>query len=175
MAEITSFFGQLLIAIQDRIVDKVPEIRWIDQDLGQLEYYDYGAGQKPQVAFPCLLIDFGNTDYSEQSQRVQWASVTIMLRLGFPPFSHSDHKAPLEVRANALKYYELEQKIYQALQGWDANELCQGLTRTGGVTEKREDPIRVRVMTFTTVFDDDSAVPENSTVTKPVITFDFTP
>ena len=170
MAEITDFFGRMLIAIQNRIVSEVPEIRWIDQDLGQLDFYEM---ERPAVAWPCVLIDFGNTQYDELHQSTQSASPAIQFKLGFPPYSPSDQKAPLEVRANSLKFYALEEKLYKAFQHWDADGLCQPMTRTSGITEKREDPIRVRVMTFTTTFHDNSAVPETESIPRPKIEFGF--
>ena len=44
---------QLFIALCDLIESKVPEVRWIDADEGQLNV----SGQRPPVAFPCVLID----------------------------------------------------------------------------------------------------------------------
>lgn len=170
MADITAWFGQMLTAIQNRIVSEVPEIRWIDQDLGQLDFYE---GERPAVAWPCVLVDFTTTTYDEFLESVQAASATIQFRLGFPPYSATDQKAPLKVRANGLKYYELEEKLFKAFQHWDADELCQPMTRTSGITERREDPIRIRVMTFTTTFHDSSAVPETEKAQRPKIKFEF--
>ena len=69
---VQSFFALFLLAIQDRIKTKVPSIAWTDQDLGQLEE----ETERPSVAFPCVLIDFQNTNYSELHEGVQWAENT---------------------------------------------------------------------------------------------------
>ncbi len=165
---IEAFFGLMLIAIQDRIAEKVPAIKWVDQDLGQLEE----DTDRPRVQWPCLLVDFTETDYSEMSVMRQWGAVNLQFRLGFNPFSSAAAATPSKYRQEALKYYELEQEVYIAFQAWDAGGLCQPMTRTRGTTEKREDLFRVRVMNFTTTFEDASAVPVRSQVTRPPLSFD---
>lgn len=171
-----SFHAQLFLAIQARIESEVSEIRWIDQDLGQLEFYT----ERPSVSWPCLLIDIGGTNYEDESQYKQDGSVSIELRLGFPPFSSAANASPKSVKENALKYYELEQKVYVALQGWQPiitvdeidEEIAQPLVRKSSVTEKRDDPYRVRVLTYATNYQDASAMPE-SNKRKATIEFSF--
>lgn len=51
----TSPFATLLTALQARIQDKVTAIRYIDQDLGQLQ-----DEMRPAISFPAALIDFGS-------------------------------------------------------------------------------------------------------------------
>ena len=171
MNEFTAWYSRMLLALQERITTLVPEIKWIDQDLGQLEFYAGEAG-RPPVHWPCLLIDFTSASYDDMSGGAQWCSDTIQLRLGFAPYSYSNDKAPLAVRGRALNYYELEERLYAALHGWDADGLCQPMSRRTGITEKREDAIRVRVMSFTTTFMDESAVPGTLPATRPTLQFD---
>lgn len=165
---VESFFALMLLAMQDRIKDKVPEIKYMDQDLGQLEE----DTDRPRVAWPCLLVDFPLCNYDEMQGLTQWANLTIQLRLGFNPFSSANAATPLPYRQDALKYYELEMKVYKALQAWDADGLCQPLTRVSGNTERgRDDLFRVRTMNFTTTFMDASAVPVKSEVSRPEMIF----
>ena len=167
---VESFFALMLLAIQDRINTQVPEIKYIDQDLGQLEE----DTDRPRVAWPCVLVDFPDIKYDEMQGMVQWASLTLQLRIGFNPFSSANAATPLPFRQDALKYYELEQKVYKALQAWDAGGICQPMTRVSGATEKgRDDMFRVRVMNFTTTFQDASAVPVKEVVERPLLNFDF--
>ena len=165
-----SFFAQLLQKLQARIQASVPAIKWIDQDLGQLEHYDI----RPAVAWPCVLIDFGNTSYDEMPGNVQWGNASFTLRLGFPSFSPSQAGAPVSVKEQALQYYELEQLLYQAIQGYDADRLIQPATRITAGTERREgDNFRVRVLVFNTTFMDDSAAATFVATPRPPLTFDF--
>ena len=169
--ELQSFFAQLLLKLQEHIKTEVPEIRYINQDLGQLEVYDMGS---PAVSWPCVLVDMSDTNYADLHQGVQEANIcTVVFRLGFNPFSQTSNLQPEEVRKLGLYYYELEQKLYQALQGYNADGLCQPLTRTRMATEKREeDAFRVRVMIMTTAFEDDGASLPKITI-NPDLEIDF--
>ena len=165
-----SFFAQLLQKLQSRIQIQVPAIKWIDQDLGQLEHYD----QRPAVSWPCVLIDFGNTTYDEMSGNVQWGNAQFTLRLGFPSFSPSQAGAPASVKEQSLQYYELEQLLYQAIQGYGADGLMQPATRITAGTERREgDNFRVRTLVFNTTFMDDSAAEGFVQVARPELNFYF--
>jgi hypothetical protein len=152
---LTSIYGQLLMALQNRITTAVPDVKWVDQDLGQLDI----EGERPAVLFPCVLIDFSSSQYSDLLNNVQRAdSCTVQLRLGFAPYSPSQAGAPESVREQSLGYYEVEKRVYQALQGWAPESgICDVLTRTTDGSELREDTLRVRRMLFTTTFDDHSA------------------
>ena len=167
---LNSFFAQMLIALQDRIKAMVPEIREIDQDLSQIDVYE----ERPPVALPCVLIDFSETTYDQLGSLIEDGTVSIDLRLAFPAYSTSNSLAPLQVRENALKYYELENKLYKALHGWAPDSgICQPLARITAVTEKgREDALRVRRIVFSTMFQDGEASPATTTA-HPAIEFDF--
>lgn len=165
-----SFFSLLYTGIIKRIKDQVPEVRWVDQDLGQLEYYE----DRPPVAFPCVLIDFTSTNYDQLMQQVQTGNVIINCRLAFAPFSQSSNTAPQMVMDRALQYWELEMKLYQALQNWNpADDICQPLTRTTAATERREDALRVRVISFTTSFEDQSLPRQYTKTPKPPLTEEY--
>ena len=81
--------------------------------------------------------------------------------------SASNSLAPELVREKALKYFDIENSLYKALKGWappvldgDGNlvdYLCQPLNRMGDATEGRNDKLRVRVLHFSTYYQDDSA------------------
>lgn len=110
----TSPFSTLLIALQDRIKTQIPDIRWIDQDLGQLENY----GDRPAVSFPCVLIDFQNFQYEDASDLIQFAEGTVNFRLAFAPFSNTNSLTPVSYQEKALQFYDLEWALYKALHGW---------------------------------------------------------
>lgn len=149
-----SFFSLLYVGIVKRIKEKVPEIRWVDQDLGQIDFYE----ESPSVAWPCVLTDFNTTGYDPLMQQVQTGNVTINVRLAFAPFSQSSSTAPQAVMDKALQFWEIEMKLYQALQNWTPDDnICQPLVRISAATERRNDPIRVRTLVFTTAFEDASA------------------
>jgi hypothetical protein len=162
MAEPQGFFEELLIQMQARLKDQVPEIKYVNQDLGQLEVYTMGS---PSVDWPCFLIDFVDTNYNDLLEGEQECELTIHGRLGFNPFSQTSNIQSEDVRRLGLYYYEIENKVHAAFHGWqplksDGSALCQPLSRRRAATEKREeDAFRVRGMAFTTGFIDDGAAP----------------
>ena len=147
-------FANLFIAISDQVLAEVPEIKWIDMDLGQLEAFD---GDRPPVEWPCLLIDFTNTDFA-QMQGYQDGNMDIILRLAFDEYESTSAETPTLVRQSALEYFEIEQKLYEALQRWKAGGLLtNAMKRTNAATEKREnDNFRVRRISFAATFSDGS-------------------
>ena len=152
-----SVFNQFLIALQNKIGAEIPDseiepgIRETNQDLGQLEVYDV----RPAVPFPCLLVDLAAPSYEQKQFKTQWANMQVTMRLGFDQWGSSSSLSPEDVRVKALAYYEIENKIYEVLQDWNAEGLLmRPLRRLSAVTEKRDDKFRVRVITFTAVYED---------------------
>ncbi|HXS38321.1 MAG TPA: hypothetical protein VN721_16585 [Flavipsychrobacter sp.] len=155
-------FANIYLAIQQQIQtavlnpDNTPMIPSIDQDLGQLDYYKV----RPSVSFPCILIDFSNWRFSNMSENAQLAEGDVILRLGFQPFSGSGQETPEAYREKSINYYDIEWAIHQALQGWSPGDDYGVLVRKCVETEKRKDPFRVRVITYSLKFDDYSTVRE---------------
>jgi hypothetical protein len=150
----TSLFALLFIQLQDHIKTECPDIRWIDQDLGQLEFYEI----RPPVSWPCCLIDFSQTTYEQQQQDRLQGNLTFTLRLGFDVWSPSASTAPVDVREKALMMYDIEQNLYKAIQGFNAGGLMQDCSLINIATERRDgDSFRVRVLTFTSTTDDSTA------------------
>jgi hypothetical protein len=166
---LTSPFANLHNALIDRIKAKVPDIRFIDQDLGQLENYE----TRPPVSWPCVLIDVGDDfDYSEMGNHMhQLATGTIMLRLALVKYTDSNNLVPNNVRENSLRYYEVENDLIKALHGWAPTGFSRLLRRKAS-TEKREDDIRVRAIPFAISFTDEIAAPEtvSTSVPNPIVT-----
>ncbi len=142
-------------------MDTVPEIKYIDFDLGQLDYYE----TRPMVSFPCVLIDFTNAEFTNEGQHVQWANIVIHFKIGFSPFSSATSFSPDISKEKALEFFEIENKLYTQLQGWKPTmevsgnevEICQELIRTSASTEKRNDPFRIRLMRMVTAGEDSGA------------------
>jgi len=151
------FFGTLYIALSNYIKTNVPEVRWIDMDFGQLEHFEY----KPEVSFPCVLIDFPQANYSNTSNLSQVGEVKVQFRLGFAPFSKSYQAAPEDVKEKGLAYFAIEQRLFEVIQGW-SNEFTQPFIRESALSEQRDNDdqgLRVRVLTFNTAYEDNSALP----------------
>jgi hypothetical protein len=155
-----SFYANMILAIQDRIKDQVPEIRFTEQNFGQYANDDFRA----KVSFPALLIDFTDTQYSQLAGDSQMGTPIINIVLLFNPFSQSYSLAPLDVKQKALDYYETEHKVYKALHGW-TNGMCQPLVRINDKGHNRNEfGLRIRELNFSTEFEDYSHI-EETTVT----------
>ncbi len=163
LEDFDSPFAQLYLALQEYIKTAVPAIKQVALDIGQLDYYDI----RPAVAFPCLLIDFPASNFTDEGELVQWGNLTIQTRLGFSPFSKADSITPdISVKA-ALQFFEIENNLFKKLHGWsptlkDANnndvEICQPISRLSAVKEMREDPFIVRVNMWSTAGEDAGAL-----------------
>ncbi len=161
---VTSPFAAIHLAIIERITAKAPAIRYIDQDLGQLDNYDL----RPAVSWPAVLIDVADDwAYTENnSLGHQQATGSIVLRLALVKYTDSNNLTPANIRANGLQYFEAEQQVIAALHHW-APPGCSRLLRRRAFTEKRDDDIRVRNITFAISFTDMVAQPATTTVPRP--------
>lgn len=164
-----NLFGQLYVDFSSYLKAAVPKLKWIDMDFGQLENFEY----KPEVAFPCALVDFPDANFSNLSNLHQLGEFLMQIRIGFTPFSSSHQPAPLSVKEKALEYFTIEQEIYEAVQGW-SNGVIQPLIRVNALTDKRFEEIglRVRVLTFATSCEDNSAKGKYVKTPKPPLEFD---
>lgn len=146
-----SIFSLILTKLQTKLAIDVPEIRYINMDLGQLDFYD----QRPPVSFPALLADF-ETPYIPRQQQRQWGTITMKLRLAFAPYSSTDNLVPDAVKTKGLTYFEIENNLYRSIQDWNADGLLnvQAFERSSAVSEKRPDPFRVRQVNFIGQYED---------------------
>lgn len=149
------FFGQLYKDIINRIKAEAADVRFIEMDLGQMDY-----DLRPALAYPACLIDFPMTTYSNLGGNQQLGEVTITLKLCFAIFSTSSGNAPEQVKDKALQCYQTEQQVVEALQGWHP-DYCTHFNRASVTTLDRYNEIgmRVRMLTFTTSYEDDSMHP----------------
>jgi hypothetical protein len=156
-------FANLYESVMARIKEKVPAIKYIDQDMGQLENY----GLRPAVGFPCLLIDTDEFEFSEQgNDSRQLGDGFIIIRMGVPAWSSSSGFTPAAIREKALQYYEIENEIFKALHRWSPDGFNR-LLRRKVRTEKRDDEIRVRIIAFQVLYTDESAVKNKTLAPKP--------
>lgn len=148
-----SLFAQIFIELQKKIAADVPEVKWVDLDVGQLESYEV----RPKVQFPCVLIDFPGATYSNLSQNVEWWDGNINIKLGFDPFSETSSITPDAVKFQGLEYFEIEHKLYKSLKSFTAAGNIQPMCRISAVTENRDDTFRVRDIAFTSAAEDEAA------------------
>jgi hypothetical protein len=157
--------GQLFIAIQDRLKEKlIPDsLRWVDQNFGQLENYDV----KPAVNFPCALIDLTGFSFDDMPNGVQTGIGRVVISIGTAPFSNSNMATNTSYREKALAYYEIEYAVHKALHNWTPVQGMKKLTRRTMDKQEREDAIRERVVIFECGYTDSGAAPVTQKVATP--------
>ena len=154
-------FEILYIELIAKLVSDVPELRFITQDLGQIDFYD----ERPPVSFPCILFDIGETIFEDAGNLMQIGTSSISLRLAHTVYSDVSNLTNTQVREMGLKHLKLESKIAKALHGWQPQTEAIGrFIRISVATEKRDDNIRVRLLTFSCAlqFDADLIQPTNT-------------
>ena len=156
-------FSNLYEQLIARIKDQVPSIRYINQDLGQLENYNPSTG-RPSVTYPCILIDFDNFTANDLGEAAQTLEGEVIIRLALDTWTNASSLSSPELREKSLKYFDVEFDIYRSLSRWSADSLYDdnneliahygALSRTATSTEKRDDGLRVRVIKFQTSIED---------------------
>ncbi len=147
-------FANIFLAIQQQIQTNVATIKYIDQDLGQLK-----TGTRPPVAWPCVLIDFEDFNFENLGENVQTAKGTVVLRLGFAPYSNSSQVTPSTYLQQAIGYYDIEWALHKTIQGWAPGDDFGSMIRTSTSTQKRTDNYRVRELRYSIAFEDYSTKP----------------
>jgi len=142
-------FTTLFLSIQQQISANIQGISCIDQDLGQLR-----ANVHIPVSWPCVLIDFEDFTFGNLSENVQTATGTVVIRLGFAPYSNSSQITPKFYKQQAVNYYEIEWLLHKTLQGWSPAPDLGYLDRISATTQKRTDNYRVREIRYTIAFED---------------------
>jgi hypothetical protein len=152
------FFSQIILDLQARITAKLPEINYIDQDLGQLS--QVGPDERPPIVYPAVLIDFPNSDFSNISGGAQLGAVPISFQLVFAPFSQTWQNVPDLVKKKGLEYLETEQKLHQALQNWSLDYFSPLIRMSVKSQNNNDIGLRVRQLTYTTEYEDYSVIDE---------------
>ncbi len=141
-------FASLFLLLRTHVQASAPDIKYVDHDFGQL------SQARPPVAWPCLLIDFEDFSFSDFSENVQAATGTLVLRLGFAPYSGTGPTVPHETIEKALSYYDIEWALHKMLQGWQPGNDFGRLNRLSASTQKRKDNYRVREIRYRIAFED---------------------
>ena len=116
-----SFYAQAFLALQARIIELVPAIKFVDQNIGQYGFDDF----RTRVTFPAVLIDFPNTTFSGMQGNIQLGNTTISLSLLFDSYSQTVNGTPDNVKELGLQYLEIEQQLHIAMQGFETDYLCK--------------------------------------------------
>lgn len=138
-------------AVMARLKDKVPALRWIDLDTGQLETND-----RPPVAFPCALISISIASAKDVTDTIQECSARIKVRIAFDQPSKTDSATPANILEKSLNPYDVIADTYAALQGYYTDNF-DSLSRTRQDRENNRNGLFVYSLEFSTKFVDETA------------------
>lgn len=108
---------EILKTVMKRIREKVPELRWVDADEGQLDFQD----SRPPVAFPCCLVELsypGAENMSAAHPGMQRVQVSLELKIGFNDCASFNVNKPLQVQETAFARLDMVEALHRAVQGF---------------------------------------------------------
>jgi hypothetical protein len=147
---------QMVQNIQDRLVREVPELKYVDQDWGQMDYF-----YNPPVKFPCALIDVQSAQYTNNGNLIQQGTATVVIRLFDFRLGNSSQGAPNGQKENAKKIWQLIEDVNKALHGQNFLQEGYGLpVREQMRRTKREDGCYLTELYYTVQFTDTACEPE---------------
>ncbi len=134
-----------------RLKEKVPALRWIDFDTGQLE-----TNERPPVAFPCALLTIDVANATDLTPLVQECRGRLKLRIAFDRQMKTDSATPTPELEKALHPYDVVAQVYAALQGY-GTEHFDTLSRTRQGKDASRHGVFIYYMEFAVDFDDETA------------------
>lgn len=141
----------VLEAVMERLQEQVPDLRYIAEDWGQLDFYN----EAPPVKFPCALISVSNIKFESQTAGCRWATMTILIRVADAPAVSGTMAAPEAYRNRAFAIFDLMDAIGNVLYAFGGDEFNELEQKT--ITHyNREDAIREYAMLFETEYAIDS-------------------
>ena len=141
----------ILQAVMERLQEQVPDLRYIAEDWGQLDFYN----EAPPVKFPCALISVSNIKFESHTVGCRWATMTILIRVADAPAVSGTMAAPETYRNRAFAIFDLMDTIGNVLYAFGGDEFNELEQKT--ITHySREDAIREYAMLFETEYAIDS-------------------
>jgi hypothetical protein len=140
---------QIIQNIQDRLVQEVPALEYVDQDWGQMDFFP-----DPPVEYPCALIDIQSAQYTHTGNFIQQGTLTVVIRL-------FDLKISDITTQNVQKIWQLIEDVNKALHGQNFLEEGYGLlVREQMRRTKRRDGYYQTELYYSVQFTDVSCEPE---------------
>lgn len=135
---------EIFLAIQRRLADTVPTLRYIDKDWQQL------TDPHPPVQWPCCLIDLDNVDYTQLGGRGRMAEAQITLTVADELLKRSSGQAPS--KGEAYDTLDVVAAVRDTLHGWRVPGTTQDLAITNIAKQYREKGHVVYSLTFATAW-----------------------
>lgn len=135
----------VLSAVMERLKEQVPDLQYISEDWGQLDFYE----RTPPVKFPCALVSVSGINFESQTSDCRWATMTILIRVADAPAVSGGMAAPESYRNRAFAIFDLMDKIGTSLYAFGGEEFNE-IEQKAVTHYNREDAIREYAMLFET-------------------------
>lgn len=153
---------QIIQNVQDRLVQDVPALKYVDQDWGQMDFFP-----NPPVKYPCALIDIQSAQYTNTGNFIQQGTAMIVIRLFDLKLSNSSQKAPDNQKENAKKIWQLIEDVNKAIHGQNFLQEGYGLPiREQMRRTKRNDGCYQTELYFSVQFTDTTTEPALTSVSS---------
>lgn len=153
----------ILSKIQERLAAEVEELKYIDEDWGQMDV------MQPTVKYPCAIIDIPEGNYTNNGELVQQGTLTVAVKCYNLKLTNSSHAAPQRQKDYNKQFWALQKKINLVLHGVDFIGNNYGvLIRNVFRKPKREDGISTFEIYYTIQLTDTSCLPICEEVNKPI-------
>jgi hypothetical protein len=158
--------NDILTAIQERLAQKEPNIKYLDEDWGQLDYYN----DNPPVQFPATLVDILDITWLNQSLKVQDGKQRIAIMVADIKKTNTSFMAPPTQKLAAAAIWIIIENIHKALQGWrPAGGQFGTLSRESTMKVKRDDGIRQFQLIYSCECTDASAMDQVYNIADPEV------
>ena len=161
--------NDILTAIMARLDATEPNLKYMDEDWGQLDYYQ----DAPPVKFPCVLLELQGAHWRNQGRLVQDGEISISLRVADLKLSNTSYRAPVNQKAKAAAIWVILENIHKALHGWRPAEYPEfgTMARVSSRKVKRDDGIREFEVIYTCQATDSSAAVKTFNLASPDVAY----
>lgn len=147
---------ELIESIQTRLANN-GDIKYVDENWGQLDYYS----PHPPVKWPCALIDIVDVNFSNIGRDTsqvpvnrQQGLVTVEIRIANLKISNTSAKAPNLQKDYGLSTWDLLEEVHQELHGWNPIPSGSKLIRGTVNRVRRDDGIQEYAIRYTLELND---------------------
>ena len=128
----------LFKTVMAKLQTDMPELRYISEDWGQLDYYN----DKPPVNWPCALISIASGQDTVKTKDLRNRSTTLQVRLADSPSVIATSGAPDTHVNTALLILDLVDKVGDSLHDLEVTGYKNELTQASFNKVIREDGVR---------------------------------
>ncbi|PWN62296.1 hypothetical protein [Chryseobacterium oncorhynchi] len=142
---------KLLLNINEKLEQEVTDLKYIDENWGQLQYY----GSDCPVKWPCALVDFASGQFSNNSYSYsndtgteQQGVISIEITIAKLKLSPTNTAAKLSQKTKGYEIWETVNRVHKILHGWKPLPESGELSRVSIQQIKRDDGIKEIIVTY---------------------------